>query len=177
MPRNFETLSMMDFRSRPGEILDRVSERGESFIIERNGQRKACLVPLSVFLPDIAPERIAAELVALSEADESAKPAITEDHQLVLRFHHTLGDGETVPFEIVLPHRYPSACPKVYADLANKKVPHRWADGSLCIFGVMTAWNPGQHNIKSVVDLTRSWLESYQVWKKTSAWPTRGLSS
>ena len=48
---------MTELRNRPGEILDRVAETGEAFIIERNGARKACLVPLSVFFPDVSPVR------------------------------------------------------------------------------------------------------------------------
>ena len=55
MPLDFALLSMTELRNRPGEILDRVADKGEVFIIERNGQRKACLVPLSILLPDIPP--------------------------------------------------------------------------------------------------------------------------
>ena len=58
MPQDFELLSMTELRNRPGEILDRVADGGEAFIIERNGSRKACLVPLSVFFPDVPPARI-----------------------------------------------------------------------------------------------------------------------
>ena len=65
MPLDFGLLSMTELRTRPGEILDRVADGGEAFIIERSGQRKACLVPLSVFLPDISPARIAAEIQEL----------------------------------------------------------------------------------------------------------------
>ena len=43
---DFGLLSMTELRNRPGEILDRVVDSGEAFIIERNGSRKACLVPL-----------------------------------------------------------------------------------------------------------------------------------
>ena len=46
MPLDFSLLSMTELRNRPGEILDRVADKGEAFIIERSGQRKACLVPL-----------------------------------------------------------------------------------------------------------------------------------
>ena len=66
MPYDFGLLSMTELRNGPGEILDRVAQKGESFIIERNGRRTACLVPLSVFFPDIAPTRIADEIKELT---------------------------------------------------------------------------------------------------------------
>ena len=47
----FKSLPMMALRSRPGEVLDEVSREGTSFLIERNGQQLACLVPISCFLP------------------------------------------------------------------------------------------------------------------------------
>jgi prevent-host-death family protein len=62
MTLDFKPLPMSELRRHPGEILDRVAIGGESFVIERNGRQKACLVPLSVFLPDITPARIAHEL-------------------------------------------------------------------------------------------------------------------
>ena len=48
---DFKTLKMMELRSSPGEVLDRVARDGEVFIVERNGQPKACLVPVSFLLP------------------------------------------------------------------------------------------------------------------------------
>src|SRR6266704_443150 len=70
MTIDFTPLPMTDLRSRPGEILDRVIDNGESFVIERNGRQRACLVPLSVFLPDVSPARIANELKELEKAGE-----------------------------------------------------------------------------------------------------------
>ncbi len=52
--QEFQLLSMTELRNGPGDILDRVAEKGEAFIIERGGHRKACLVPLSLFFPDIS---------------------------------------------------------------------------------------------------------------------------
>lgn len=40
------SVSAMDFRKEPGRFLDRVSYRGESFLIERAGEPKAVLVPI-----------------------------------------------------------------------------------------------------------------------------------
>ncbi len=163
---------MMELRNKPGEYLDRVAERGESFVIERNGQRKACLVPISVFLPDISPERVAFEFDSLEKAEEHPRPAIVEDNRLAFRFVESVPDGGRVTITIVLPHGYPSACPVVFTDLARECTPHRWADGSLCLFGVMAVWNPGKHSVKSVLDLSRRWLSNYYEWRKSDRWPT-----
>lgn len=86
MPLDFSLLSMTELRNRPGEILDRVADKGEAFIIERSGQRKACLVPLSVLLPDIPPARIADELGQLDQQGEQPSTSFTDGKELVLRF-------------------------------------------------------------------------------------------
>lgn len=44
MPLDFKPLSMMKLRSAPGEVLDRVAQKGEAFVVERNGEQMACLV-------------------------------------------------------------------------------------------------------------------------------------
>ena len=62
MAIEFKALPMMALRSRPGEVLDEVAREGAAFLIERNGQQKACLVPISCFLPDIQTSRMTAEL-------------------------------------------------------------------------------------------------------------------
>jgi len=171
MPLDFGRLSMTELRTRPGEILDRVAERGEAFVIERDGQQRACLVPLSLFLPDIAPNRIAAELAELAQSGERPMTRITEARELALRLPPE--PSQQAPFEItvVLPHGYPNKCPRVYAEPLESGTPHRWADGALCLFGVATAWNPGKHTVSSALDLARAWLQHYERWRKTGAWP------
>jgi hypothetical protein len=171
MPRDFRLLSMTELRSQPGKILDRVAIDGEGFIIERNGRRTACLVPLSLFFPDISPARIAKEIQELSSHQEEARTTITENREVAFRFPHKLGDETPIELNVVLPHGYPSSCPRVYADGLNTKAPHRWSDGSLCLFGVMSAWNPGKHTVLSTLSLARNWLSHYEAWQKTGTWP------
>lgn len=171
MPQEFGLLSMTEFRNRPGEILDRVADDGEAFIIERNGSRKACLVPLSVFFPDIAPARIADEINELEKHDEKPRTTITEDRELTFRFPFNLGDEASIELTIVLPHGYPNSCPRVYANPIPDGAPHRWGDGALCLYGVMSGWNPGKHTVFSTLQLARQWLRHYDTWRKTSQWP------
>lgn len=174
-PLDFRLLSMTELRSKPGEIFDRVAEAGEAFIIEKGGRQKACLVPLSVFFPDVAPTRIADEIEALESAGEVARIEITKERELVMRFTCKVREDEAVEVRIVLPHGYPSAPPRVYADLEDEaRVPHRWEDGALCLYGVMSGWNPGRHTALSTLSLTRQWLERYVAWRQSGKWPEIG---
>jgi prevent-host-death family protein len=170
-PQDFGLLSMTELRERPGEILDRVSDGGQAFIIERNGKRKACLVPLSVFFPDIAPSRIGDELEELTKNGEAPRTRITAERELVFRFLNKLPDKTEVELEVVLPHGYPNSCPRVYANSIDESAPHRWNDGALCIYGVTTAWNPGKHTILSALQLSRLWLKHYDIWRQNGIWP------
>ena len=171
MPLDFALLSMTELRNRPGEILDRVADKGEAFIIERSGQRKACLVPLSVLLPDIPPARIADEIEQLVQQGEQPSTSFTDGKELAFRFPEKLDDGASADLSIVLPHGYPNNCPRVYAGAIGEGSPHRWADGALCLYGVMTGWNPGKHTVCSTLKLARQWLRNYETWRKSGQWP------
>ena len=166
---------MTELRTRPGEILDRVAEDGESFLIERNGRQRACLVPISVFLPDISPARIARELDELETAGEVTCATITEEKEVTIRIKQPHGDS-TYSIIIALPHNYPNACPRVYVSDVDQKTPHRFADGALCIFGVMSSWNPGKHTARYALDGARQWLSRYESWRHTGLWLHTGLS-
>lgn len=168
---NFETLSMMELRSSPGEVLDRVSKEGTAFLIERNGQPKACLVPVSLFLPNISQDRINKEIDALTEIGKAPwQLTISNDKEFVAKFKEQVGRNEYT-VEIILPHGYPNAAPKVRALEVSNESPHRWGDGSLCIFGAMTTWNPGKHKMTSVLELAITWLSKYEEWRELGSWP------
>ncbi len=172
MPLDFGLLSMTELRTRPGEILDRVANNGEAFVIESNSRRKACLVPLSFFFPDVSPARISAEMQELADRGEEPRTTFTVGRELAFRFDANLDDNTTVEILILLPHGYPSSCPKVYANPISEEAPHRWADGALCLYGVMTGWNPGKHTVLTTLNLTRQWLKHYDTWLKCHEWPT-----
>jgi hypothetical protein len=177
MPLDFTLLSMTELRNRPGEILDRVAAGGEMFLIERSGQRRACLVPLSFFYPDVSPSRIADEMNELADNGEEASTSISDRRELAFRFPHKLGDGSSVEVEIVLPHGYPNTCPRVYANGITDSPPHRWKDGALCLYGVMSGWNPGMHTAFSTLTLARQWLAHYDAWRQSGQWPKQeGIS-
>src|SRR5438094_931639 len=103
MPLDFKPLSMMKLRSAPGEVLDRVAQKGEAFVVERNGEQMACLVPLSVFMPDIQPKRLAREMEALHRHNEEYSASISDERELRLTFRWQ-GPEEGMTITISLPH-------------------------------------------------------------------------
>src|ERR1700736_5551693 len=105
---------MMELRSSPGEVLDRVARDGEVFVIERNGQPKACLVPVSFLLPDVSPDRIAQELNKLNEKHENYKLTITDNREMEINCHE-IAAGENIVLSILLPHGYPNSAPRIHA--------------------------------------------------------------
>ena len=169
---DFQPLSMMDLRSRPGEILDDVAVRGRAYVVERNGQQKACLVPISVFLPDISPNRISKELDTLTAENELFRVSITENREIQLVFTEQ-AEGKDIRLCIRLLHGYPNKSPVVTADPIEPSSPHVWPDGSLCIFGAMETWNPGRHDVVYTLKLCRRWLSGYALWSTTGNWPER----
>jgi len=169
MKIDFKTLKMMELRSSPGEVLDRVARDGEVFVIERNGEPKACLVPVSFLLPDISPERITEELGKLHEKKENYKLTINENKELEINFHETAA-GENIVISIILPHGYPNSAPRIYASGVLPNTPNRWHDGSLAIFGAVTTWNAKSHDVTNALTLARGWLKQYAKWRKTGQW-------
>jgi len=170
---DFTTLSMTDLRNRPGEILDRVVEKGETFVIERNGRQQACLVPLSVFLPDVAPARIAAELGELEKAGEHALTTITSEKEVAIHVRSPQDGARTIT--ILLPQNYPNTCPRVYVDPIDATAPRRFSDGALCLFGVMSSWNPAKNTARDALDNARRWLARYEIWRTEGEWPRIGV--
>lgn len=172
MKIDFKTLTMMELRSSPGEVLDRVARDGEVFVVERNGQPKACLVPVSFLLPDVSPARITQELNKLDERKENYKLTITESKELEINCHETAA-GENMILSILLPHGYPDSAPRINAQPVPQNTPMRWQDGSLSIFGSTTAWNAKKHDVTHALKLARIWLKQYAKWRKTGEWPER----
>src|SRR5216683_2846770 len=102
MPIDFKPLSMMQLRSAPGEVLDRVAQKGEAFVVERNGEQMACLVPLSVFMPDIQPKRLAREFEQLHAHNEQHSASISDNRELQLHFRRQ-GPEEDMTLTIRVP--------------------------------------------------------------------------
>jgi prevent-host-death family protein len=166
---DFKTLTMMELRSSPGEVLDRVARDGEVFVIERSGQPKACLVPVSFLLPDLSPDRIIQELTKLTEKDENFKLTITDERELEISFHEVAA-GESLVLRIVLPHGYPGSAPRISALPIPDDTPHRWPDSSLSIFGATANWNAKRHDLIYALGLARLWLKQYAKWRRTGEW-------
>lgn len=169
MKIDFKYLKMMELRSSPGEVLDRVARDGEVFVIERNGQPKACLVPVAFLLPDVAPERLTKEIKALEEKQPGYKLTINEQKELEINCDESVG-GEKLVISVVLPHGYPNAAPRIYAAPLSEAAPGRWPDGSLAIFPLLAAWNPKAHNVIHALSAAKSWLKGYANWQRTGEW-------
>jgi prevent-host-death family protein len=167
---DFKSLSMMELRASPGEVLDRVARDGDVFVVERNGEPKACLVPVSFLLPDVSPTRISQELGKLVDRNESYKLTINENMELEINCLEVAA-GEGLVLNIVLPHGYPDSAPRIYALQVPKDTPHRWQDGSLSIFGATANWNAKSHDIIYALVLARLWLKQYAKWRITGEWP------
>jgi antitoxin (DNA-binding transcriptional repressor) of toxin-antitoxin stability system len=166
---NFKYLSMMDLRSKPGETLDRVANGEEAFIIERNGKQMACLVPVSTFFPNIQPTRLNREFELLKDAGEEHATTITDEREIELHFWDQ-GAHHDIEITILLPHGYPNAAPKIFAEQLAEDCPHRWPDGSLCVFGHIETWNPGKHDVTHCLYLARRWLTHYAKWTRDGVW-------
>lgn len=169
----FKPLSMMALRSSPGEVLDEVSKKGAAYLIERNGQQKACLVPISSFLPDIQRSRITAELDRLQDSNEHYRVAISAEREMQFLFREFSGDRR-LDVTVTLPHGYPNSAPVVSAAPVQDNCPHRWANGALCLYGAVAVWNPGRHDVMHTVALFRRWIQHYTVWRQTAEWPQDG---
>ena len=166
----FKPLSMMALRSSPGEVLDEVSKKGAAFLIERNGQQKACLVPISSFLPDVQRSRVTAELDRIRESNEHCQVAISADREIQFTFREFSG-ATRVEVTVTLPHGYPNKAPVVNVDPIEEGCPHRWPNGTLCIYGAVAVWNPGKHDVMHAVALFRRWIQHYSVWRQSGNWP------
>ena len=176
MKIEFKSLSMMALRRRPGEVLDEVSDEGAAFLIERNGQQKACLVPISYFLPDIQPSTVTAELDRMVDSNEHFRVAISDGREIQLIFKEFSGET-AVDVTVTLPHGYPTKAPVVAAEPIEAGCPHRWPDGTLCLYGAMAVWKPRKHDVMHTVALFRRWIQHYSVWRQVGAWPKKGQAT
>ena len=169
----FKSLPMMALRSSPGEVLDQVSRDGVAYVIERSGRQKACLVPISCFLPDIQTSRVTAELDRIKDSNEHYRLVISNEREIQFIFSEYSGETR-VEVTVTLPHGYPNNAPVVTADPIEQGCPHRWPDGALCIYGAVAVWNPGKHDVMHAVALFRRWIQHYSVWRQSGVWPKVG---
>ena len=80
------------------------------------------------------------------------------------------------PYRLIIdyPDRFPYEMPRAYvANPAVDGAPHRFADGSLCMFD-----NPGACNPKITALVIRNravlWFLAYEVWRVSGVWEPPG---
>jgi len=100
-PLEFTSLPMMKLRSSAGEVLDRVSRDGESFVIHRSGQQLACLVPVSMFLPDVDNKRLRKDLKNFKSLEIDYSMTITPDKEICFKLTQ-----DDFLVSILMPHGY-----------------------------------------------------------------------
>ena len=154
-------------------MLDEVARTGSSFLIERSGRQLACLVPISCFLPDVQASRVTAEIDKIIDSNEHCRVTISDQREIQLVFLEYSGKTR-VSVTVTLPHGYPNNAPVVSATPIEDGCPHRWQDGTLCIYGAIAVWNPGKHDVMHAVALFRRWIQHYSVWRQTGQWPEEG---
>ncbi len=120
-------------------------------------------------MPDIPKARLAQEFSDVQKDEPDHQITLNSKNEVVVRVPG-LEEGRDFRIEIVLPHGYPSVPPVIRADPVDNASPHRWPDGSLCVYGMMTQWNPGKHGVMSSINLARMWLRGYTHWRQTGAW-------
>lgn len=163
-------ISMSDLRARTGEIVDQVLRGGQIFVVERKGKPLACLVPVEDVMLSVAGPRWSQELDALEKADEVFSVGVSEKREIIVRVPERPGEtGASI--EVVLPHRYPNVPPVVHAAPIDESAPHRFPNGTLCVFGLNTRWNPGQHDVIAAIGMARQWLRNYNEWRRIGEWP------
>lgn len=185
---------MTELRASPGEILESVAAKGRSYLVERKGDLLACIVPVELFMPNIAPSVIHEQLAALEDAQEKASLAFTKSkmlgaHQLEFRFAASMpsadGTGEDLGhLRVVLPSGYPDVVPSVFisqeqesddkeapTSLLRSDAPHINADGSIDLLPALDSI-PDEFTVLFTLNAARRWLGQYRRWLETGEWPT-----
>lgn len=78
--------------------------------------------------------------------------------------------GRAFLVSAVLPARYPNQPPALHVlkpQLAGG-CPHRYADGSLCVYP--RNWIPATGTVVLAIANAADWLRHYEGWRRTGAW-------
>lgn len=121
-------------------------------------------------MPTIPTARWERELNHLASSEEVYSIALNDQREIVVRVPEVAG-GSGVQIEITLRHGYPEVAPAVRASPIDSAAPHKYADGRLCVFGMMVRWNPGHDSVISAIHAARKWLQGYHEWTQEGSWP------
>lgn len=86
---------------------------------------------------------------------------------------HPTDSGRSYEVQIILAH---NALPRVIVrhPVLRKDAPHRYGDGSLCLYypddSRGAKWHCGQYIARTIVPWTAEWLYFYEIWLETNLW-------
>lgn len=77
----------------------------------------------------------------------------------------------TYVLSIRFPDNYPNEMPRVSVDAPIiATAPHRYQNGLICYLHP-SMWNPGVHNLTTVIARAAKWLNKFEIWKTRGQWP------
>ena len=173
MKIDFKTLKMMELRSSPGEVLDRVARDGEVFVVERNGQPKGLSRPgfLSAAGHPARPHR------------QGAEQARRQERELQAHHQRQQGTGDQLPRDGRWRERRHQHRPAPWlsefraAHLCHAgrvRTPRSDGRTARCRSSARRRHGTSRRMTPShALSLARVWLKHYAKWRKTGEWPER----
>jgi ubiquitin-protein ligase len=114
--------------------------------------------------------RILAEREAMRSHFPSFRLMQLKGGRLAWRGQLRLKGGSIYLISAELPARYPYQPPvlHVLSPALAHGCPHRYADGSLCVY--LNNWNPASGTVVQTIANAADWLRHYQGWRRMGAW-------
>lgn len=95
------------------------------------------------------------------------------------RSHNPTWEDEEYTIKVVFLHDHPAEAPKAFPVGSNMRwwsnSPHRYGDGSLCLFkpsdGRTHGWDPARSTGATIISWSIQWVQAFRHWQQTNRWP------